>query len=251
MTSSIQIGRRLTPARDGEPRLEYTVLVDPTSGLPNSGKPEGARIVGALRPTNSCRPTSRRLPPRRRRWSGSRPHLEVRHRPVGMPWQRLVPSTPSHLIELNGDNLRRYPLEVRKATLASIFILAKASPGIRFNEHIEGDGPIRPCLQDGARRYRVEAEGFRLPFRPLARLAQNEERRCTGAEARRGGRTGQKEKAIALLYYFSRSMSSRARSILTLIQRSLRSLQFEGQLQSLLREISEHWSPRWRVIRKL
>jgi hypothetical protein len=43
------------------------------------------------------------------------------------------------LIELNGDDLRRDPLEVRKATLASI--VAKAQPGIRFNEHIEGDGP--------------------------------------------------------------------------------------------------------------
>jgi len=43
------------------------------------------------------------------------------------------------LIELNGDNLRRDPLEVRKATLASI--VAKASSGIRFNEHLEGDGP--------------------------------------------------------------------------------------------------------------
>ena len=43
------------------------------------------------------------------------------------------------LIELNGDDLRRDPLEVRKATLASI--VAKASTGIRFNEHIEGDGP--------------------------------------------------------------------------------------------------------------
>jgi len=37
------------------------------------------------------------------------------------------------LIELNGDDLRRDPLEVRKATLASI--VPKASPGIRFNEH--------------------------------------------------------------------------------------------------------------------
>src|SRR5262245_16434571 len=37
------------------------------------------------------------------------------------------------LIELNGDDLRRDPLEVRKATLASI--VAKAGPGIRFNEH--------------------------------------------------------------------------------------------------------------------
>jgi len=43
------------------------------------------------------------------------------------------------LIELNGDDLRRDPLEVREATLAST--LAKAGPGIRFNEHIEGDGP--------------------------------------------------------------------------------------------------------------
>jgi bifunctional non-homologous end joining protein LigD len=43
------------------------------------------------------------------------------------------------LIELNGDDLRRDPLEVRTATLASV--LAKAGPGIRFNEHIEGDGP--------------------------------------------------------------------------------------------------------------
>ena len=43
------------------------------------------------------------------------------------------------LIELNGEDLRRDPLQVRKATLASI--LAKARPGIRFNEHIEGDGP--------------------------------------------------------------------------------------------------------------
>jgi len=43
------------------------------------------------------------------------------------------------LIELNGDDLRRDMLEVRKAMLASI--VAKASPGIRFNEHMEGDGP--------------------------------------------------------------------------------------------------------------
>jgi bifunctional non-homologous end joining protein LigD len=43
------------------------------------------------------------------------------------------------LIELNGDDLRRDPLEVRKATLASI--VAMATPGIRFNEYMEGDGP--------------------------------------------------------------------------------------------------------------
>ena len=42
------------------------------------------------------------------------------------------------LIELNGDDLRRDPLQVRKATLRST--LAKAGLGLRFNEHLEGDG---------------------------------------------------------------------------------------------------------------
>jgi bifunctional non-homologous end joining protein LigD len=38
------------------------------------------------------------------------------------------------LIELNGDDLRHDPLEVRNETLA--MLLAKAGPGIRFNEHM-------------------------------------------------------------------------------------------------------------------
>src|SRR5262249_1543749 len=46
--------------------------------------------------------------------------------------------TPS-MIELNGDDMRRDPLEVRKATLRSM--LAKTGLGLRFNEHMEGDGP--------------------------------------------------------------------------------------------------------------
>ena len=41
------------------------------------------------------------------------------------------------LLELNGDDLRREPLEVRKATLASL--LAKAASGLRLNEHLEHD----------------------------------------------------------------------------------------------------------------
>jgi bifunctional non-homologous end joining protein LigD len=45
------------------------------------------------------------------------------------------------LIELDGDDLRRDPLAVRKATLASL--LAHAAPGLRFNEHLdEEDGPL-------------------------------------------------------------------------------------------------------------
>ena len=40
-----------------------------------------------------------------------------------------------HLLELNGTDLRREPIEVRKATLASI--LPKSRPGVRLNEHLE------------------------------------------------------------------------------------------------------------------
>jgi bifunctional non-homologous end joining protein LigD len=50
------------------------------------------------------------------------------------------------LIELNGDDLRADPLEGRKATPE--MILAKAGAGIRFSEHMEGDGEAvpRPCF---------------------------------------------------------------------------------------------------------
>jgi bifunctional non-homologous end joining protein LigD len=51
------------------------------------------------------------------------------------------------LIELNDDDLRRDQLEGRKTTPE--MILAKAGPGIQFNEHIEGDGEavfqLRSC----------------------------------------------------------------------------------------------------------
>jgi bifunctional non-homologous end joining protein LigD len=39
------------------------------------------------------------------------------------------------LLELNGTDLRREPIEVRKATLASI--LRKSRSGVRLNEHME------------------------------------------------------------------------------------------------------------------
>src|SRR6478672_8714955 len=39
------------------------------------------------------------------------------------------------LIELDGEDMRRDPLAVRKATLASL--LRRAAPGLRFNEHLD------------------------------------------------------------------------------------------------------------------
>jgi hypothetical protein len=91
------------------------------------------------------------------------------------------------LIELNGDDLRPDPLQGRKASLE--MILAKAGPGIRFNEHMEDDGEtvFRHACKLGLEGI-VSKQGLTLPFWPFARLAQEEERRCTGSEARsRGG----------------------------------------------------------------
>jgi hypothetical protein len=103
------------------------------------------------------------------------------------------------LLELNGDDLRREPLQVRKTTLVSV--LAKAAPGLRLNEHgARGRRDhLPPRLQDGSRGYRVEAEGFSVPQRSVGRLAQDEEpgpaRRCAGRLKRTGeddlsGRSG-------------------------------------------------------------
>jgi hypothetical protein len=65
----------------------------------------------------------------------------------------------STIIELNGDDLRREPLERRKAALAKL--LARAGYGVQLNEHLEaGAGGVRSCLPHGARRDRVEAQGL-------------------------------------------------------------------------------------------
>jgi bifunctional non-homologous end joining protein LigD len=44
------------------------------------------------------------------------------------------------IIELNGDDLRREPLERRKAALARV--LARAGHGVQLNEHLEAEGPL-------------------------------------------------------------------------------------------------------------
>ena len=44
------------------------------------------------------------------------------------------------LIELDGADLRREPIEVRKATLASL-LRRHRRPGLHLTEHLQGDGP--------------------------------------------------------------------------------------------------------------
>jgi hypothetical protein len=88
------------------------------------------------------------------------------------------------LIELNGDDLRPDPLQVRKATLASV--IARVGSGLRFNEHMEETDPAR--LQARARRHRIEASRLALYLWPHRALAQIEEskRACGEAGSRRG-----------------------------------------------------------------
>ena len=47
-------------------------------------------------------------------------------------------SIPFDLLELDGQDLRREPLETRKATLASL--LRRSLPGLRLNKHLVHDG---------------------------------------------------------------------------------------------------------------
>ena len=48
---------------------------------------------------------------------------------------RPAPSCSLDLLELDGTDLRREPIEARKATLA--IILRKSGPGVQLNEHLE------------------------------------------------------------------------------------------------------------------
>ena len=103
------------------------------------------------------------------------------------------------LLELDGHDLRREPLETRKATLASLLrgsLLGAASeraPRPRWRERI----PAR--LQDGPRRHRVEASRLALPFRPLARLVEVQEPGCASGETRGRRRVGLNRSGSALM----------------------------------------------------
>ena len=79
------------------------------------------------------------------------------------------------LLELNGADLRREPIEVRKATLASILRKSRRrtserTPGARLRSD---SLPAR--LQDGSRRNRLEATGIALPIWAFSRLVEVQE----------------------------------------------------------------------------
>jgi ATP dependent DNA ligase domain len=100
------------------------------------------------------------------------------------------------LIELNSDDLRRNPLEGRKATLE--IVLAKAGAGIRLNEHMDGDGEtvFRHACKLGLEGIVSKRKDSPLSFGPLARLAQDEERRRTRGQTRSRRGLGQRTMAM-------------------------------------------------------
>jgi hypothetical protein len=64
------------------------------------------------------------------------------------------------LIELDGEDLRRDPLEVRKATLASM--ITRAEPGIRLNEHLEDEA--RSCsVMPASSAWKASSRSARIP----------------------------------------------------------------------------------------
>ena len=86
------------------------------------------------------------------------------------------------LLQLGVDDLRRDPLEVRKATLQSV--LSNAGPGIRYNEHIEGDAEdiFRHACKLKLEGIVSKLRRSCLPLRSIAGLDQDEEPRlrcCT------------------------------------------------------------------------
>jgi ATP dependent DNA ligase domain len=94
------------------------------------------------------------------------------------------------LLELNGDDLRRDPLEVRKATLASVLAKAAPRPAPQRAHRGRRTDRVRPRLQAGLGGDRVEAQGLALPLRTVSRLAEGQEPRLCGGEARGRGRLG-------------------------------------------------------------
>ena len=95
------------------------------------------------------------------------------------------------LLELDGTDLRREPIEVRKATLASI--LRKSRPGLRSERAPgtpRGRRRLSARLQDRAGGDCLQAPGLALSVGALAGLAEVQEPRPARGEAGSGGGMG-------------------------------------------------------------
>jgi bifunctional non-homologous end joining protein LigD len=90
------------------------------------------------------------------------------------------------LLELDGEDLRREPIETRKSTLKSL--LRGKYVGIAFNAHTSRGWRNRLPAGARLRGHRIEAPRVAVPFRPGRLLDQGQESGGAGGEARgRGG----------------------------------------------------------------
>jgi ATP-dependent DNA ligase len=87
------------------------------------------------------------------------------------------------LLELDGDDLRRTPIEHRKRTLAKV--IRGPHPGIVLSEHYAGDGDIvyRHACKLGCEGIVSKASWLALPLGPLDGLGQDQEPGCAGRAA--------------------------------------------------------------------
>ena len=91
------------------------------------------------------------------------------------------------LLELDGTDLRREPIETRKATLASV--LRKSRPGLRLNEHLEhSEGVVvfQHACRLAARA--LSPSGSARATAPAARRTGSSSRTRTPGDATRGER---------------------------------------------------------------
>jgi bifunctional non-homologous end joining protein LigD len=95
--------------------------------------------IGFVEP---CLPSPAKKPPAGSNWIHEIKHDGYRLMARRERWHAATRSSATDgilyafdLLELNGDDLRREPIEVRKATLASI--LRKSRSGVRLNEQLE------------------------------------------------------------------------------------------------------------------
>jgi hypothetical protein len=115
------------------------------------------------------------------------------------------------------SNTRAAVTGLKAAKKRWAMILAKAAPGIRFNEHMEGDCEtvFRHACKLGLEGIVSKRKDFGLSLGTLARLAQNEECKCSSREARSGGGLGQ----AAVKQYGARPLGA-ARTMPHRIERS-------------------------------
>jgi ATP-dependent DNA ligase len=95
------------------------------------------------------------------------------------------------LLELDGHDLRRAPIEERKATLAKL--LRRPVDGIAFNEHYSGDGGIiyKHACALGCEGIVFKAPRFGVSVRSRRLLAEGQEPGGASGHARGRGGLGQ------------------------------------------------------------